>query len=356
MANKSSNKSSNSVEALLGKHITISHHSLLKLNPSAQKIQHYLDAFALLLAGNESMTTHQRSYIGALCRLFCVGDASERIERLMANPQDIELDACINMLKNNESLQATWFIDAVFLASEDGEFDADAKKTLMRLTSTLDIKSIEAKKLFDRAMTLATTDDTDELVKAIGFFNVQCTTDAWKTILDYRRISFTHAFTCINNAVMDACLGDGHKIQRDIIQLQMNSLMNSMGMGEEGILMKGALLALRKYVLWDYKSLKKRVEALIETHEDAMSEGNAILSAFGYQRVSVRLTLVNTELDENVSLDNEDWHDTMEAAVNSLEQYLGEYIDVVSTLGVKLECIEGGCWTEELNEAEVEVA
>ena len=87
---------------------------------------------------------------------------------------------------------------------------------------------------------------------------------------------------------------------------------------------------------------------MAESHDEAMREGNAILAAFGYQHVPVDLSLVGETLDENVSLDNEDWHETMEAAVEGLEQFVTQHIDNVSLLGIKLESIEGGIWTEEL--------
>jgi hypothetical protein len=348
MATKTSKKNGQSVEMLLGKHITIHHHALLNTKPTTQKIQRYLDTFSLLFAGNELLTTHQRSYIRAMCRLLGVDNACDGIQRLMAGPQDVELDAFLAMLRDNDNLQTAWFIDAVFLVCNEGEMDADARKTLMRIAGALDIKSAEANKLIDRAATLATSDDTDKLVIAIGYLNRQCETDAWQTILEYRRISFTSEFNCIDNALRDACLGEGYKILQDIRHLQMNSLMNSMCIGGEGFLMKAAIMVLRKSVIWDYRSLKRRAEALAESHDEAIREGNAILAAFGYQYDTSRLSLVGVTLDENVSLENEDWHETMEAAVESLEQFVTQHIDNVSLLGMKLESIERGNWTEAL--------
>ena len=339
-----------SVAALIGGQMSISHHVLKSLKLSKEDTQTYLELLAFPLAKQTEMTDKQYSYFTSLEKLLDCKDIVPRIEYLMVNTGDIPLDKAIDFMNINNTLQAAWIVDAVFLAHANGAMSDIAKEVIPAIADTFQIKKSAAKTLIRHAKSLAISEEAEALIDAVAYLNHRYQCSAWQTILDYRRFNMADAI----NGLMAKLAGnfEAAYIQAEIAKVRMGSLMNCMDFGETSLLMRGALKVQKKFVLSDFNNLMKKAEIFGESFEATICEANQVLSAFGYDTEHNPYTPLVVLPDTDTSASNTEWYDNMEKAFDGIEQYLNGWNDTAHAIAGKLKKIAKGKWPELLREVQ----
>ena len=330
------------IESLLGQHVTITYHAFLNTSPTDEEKVCYIESFSLLFAALGGITERQQHYITAISELFDCDNCLERIELLTINPKNIDIKSIISTL-SNPNRQYAWFVDTMYIGNCGDTINPQTKVTILQMCKVLNFKENEISPFLEYAEKLATEKNPAELFQAIR--NVNNKTDAWKTILDFRRLSLKGAFDEIRKKLNTVFLA-GTKLSLEIVKASMP--VNDCGfvIGDENLLQRTAISVARLSCISKFKEQKVATEKFEESAREVIYESNNILSLFGTKCVNYSGNLYNINADETTSISNENWGDNMHFAIDKLNDFIEQITNVSILLEAQLNLYEEGKYYE----------
>lgn len=335
--------SSVSPEALLGKHVGIRFHVFAADRIPLEQRQVYVESLSLVAASMDDFSDRQRSYMSALSRIIGIDDCGARIDFLRTNPRQIDVQKLASVL-DDKKRQYTWMIDAIFLASSGKESSSAALDMIRKIGEVVDIKQSAMNDFLQHAKTISTKDDAREIIDAILFMSRK--TMGWKSVLDFRKISFKGAFDGLSRELSLSFLDGGLQTSFDISRAH-SDLVLGVGFtpfGDEGFIQRQVIKLGRQGHISKFNELKKRVEGREKSVQNGITRARAILDAFGMSPPHHSRSLFGVSPDEDTSISNGDWGDNMSKAFDQLRDYLENLENETSELGDKLALIESDDW------------
>lgn len=327
-----------SVEStLLGDFIPIHYHALLETSPSNLDKLTYLESFSLIFATSGNISSIQKNYISALNTLFDCEKCIDRIEFLIANPIKINTKDIITLL-NTQAKQYAWLVDAIFLSCADGTLDSKAKEVILQMSKTLNFKVNEFNPFMESIEKFALEVEPSILLDLIRSINYK--TNAWQTVLDFRKISLKGAFDELKNNII---LMD-FKLMRLSLEIGTSSLKPSdcFAFGDENIIQRGIISLSRSSCISEFKNHKIEAEKIEDSSRDLIKKANQIVSMFGSNTFHNKIQLFDIDADETTSISNENWVENMNVAFNKLSNFVDEISNILELLREQLELYEVG--------------
>lgn len=238
-------------------------------------------------------------------------------------------------------------IDATFLASSGKESSPAAMDMIRKIGEVVDLKQSAMNEFLQHAKTIATNDDAREIIDAILVISQK--TIAWKSVLDFRKVSFKGAFDgvsrTLSNSYFAGVAQTGFEITAAVIRLVRGA--GYFSDGDEGFIEKQVIKFTRQGHISKFNELKKRVEDQEKSFQNERTRARAILDAFGMSYPHHSRSLIEVSPDEDTSVSNRDWGDNMSKAFDRLRGYLENLDQETSGLGDKLALIEADDWNLE---------
>lgn len=330
-----------SVLSLLARYTPVAFHAFLQTSPTIEEQLLYLESFSLILASTGTLSDSQKNYLYALNDLFKCESCMDRIELLFANPKKLDVRAIVSVL-NSPARQYAWFVDAIFLGSAEGK-DPKAMSVVLEMSKILNFKTNEIAPFLEQVEILTTQNNPVEIFGAVR--NVNAKTDAWKTILDFKKISLKGAFDevlkkieSIVNAGQELCWSQVDQniqrsdevcglLMREITQLTMTS-------------------GVRKKWLREFKYSKSRCEQFEASARNLNSDLNKILSIFGTDPVFYKVDFDSIVADEFTSRSNDNWDSNTDLAFDALYKCVDCVCDTLMIQRAQLQLYEDGRYQE----------
>ncbi len=331
-----------SIESLLGEHVRIISHAFLNTAPTDEEKICYIESFSLLFAALGGSTERQHHYLMAMSELFGCVNCLERIELLTMTPKKIDIRSIISTLSTPER-QYAWFIDAMYIGNCGDTVNTQAKVAVLQMCKVLNFKENEILPFLDNAEILATEKDPAELLQAIR--KISYKTDAWKSILDYKRLSLKGAFDSVRKKLVSLSI-TGASLSMEIAQASMALMDCGFSFGDENFLQRTALSVSRSSFISKFKEQKAATEKFEDSARDVISELNGILSMFGTETINYSGSLYSINADEATSVSNENWGDNMQSAIDKLTFFIEQITNVLSMQDSQLALYEEGKYHE----------
>ena len=329
------------IDDLIGKHLSISYHAFLKDNPDKEEKSCYLESFSIILAELGGMKNEQRSYLNAVAKLFDCTESLERLELLIKSPRQIDIKAILSVLDSSER-QCIWIVDALLLGNLSNDMD-NCKNAVSKICKIFNFKENEINPFLDAVEIFITTDKANIRLEQLQ--NITRHTDAWKTILDFKRISLTGAFEKQQEKLRSICLR-GTLLSTRIILASSDCIDWAFTLGEENFLQRKVISIGRSLGVSKFKEKKKEAEAFKNSAESAIHEANSILFMFGTETIDPSGNLYNINADETTDCSNENWGDNMDSAFEHLHVFVDQLCNVASLLSEQLTLYENGKYSE----------
>ena len=330
------------INDLLGGYVSISSHAFLDTLPTEDEKTAYLESFAVIYATlggyNES------NYLTSLTTLFGHKECLERIGLLTLNPKRIDVPALIRMLSSDERKYA-WCVDAICLGNEDGKSHPKVKAAVLAMCKVFGYKENEISGFLDNVERFSLGIEPKSIFEAIKGIHVR--TDAWRSYLDFKRISLKGAFDDIRKE-LSAVSFEGIKLSMEISKTSMDLSMSfcCFTMGDENFIQRTAINIERTSFLTKFDDFKKKVEVFSETASGPISRANGILSMFKIDRIEVPGGLFSVDADRATGIGNENWGDNMNNAFERLSGFVDGYSNAVEKLDSQLKLFEDGKYDE----------
>jgi hypothetical protein len=283
------------------------------------------------------------NYLTSLCTLFECESSKNRIEVLAATPKKIDIRSLMSTLESDARKYA-WCLDAMFIGNENGT-NPKTKSAVIQMCKVFGMKENEISKFIEQIGLLVSENVPMILFQAISTINRY--TDAWRTILDYKRISLKGAFDDIKKQ-NDDCCKQAIILSFNCMNLTTKLLDCSFAMGDENFLQRSALNLQRTSVISEFNELKTKIENFESKASKLISDSNSILHMFGTEWIDVShpISLYNINADEASGIGNENWGDNMSNALENLSNYVDAYSDTLIILNEQLALYEGGKYHE----------
>ena len=339
------------LDDILERHIEISYHAFVGTNPSDEDKANYLSAFALVFAAMGGFA--DIPYWASLARRFHCEGLTETVRRLAETPEQINISAIRQTLSSDERRYA-WCLDAMMLGLEDGTVNEKVAQVIVKLGKVLGYHVNELRPFLKQVVQLMTSNEPKALFDAIR--EIRHRTSAWKTIMDYRRISLKGAFEDITSKLEEA-YATGNELYFEIMQADLEisstsiriSMMSFDSMQDDDLFtpeQRTETVKFRRGALARFKDIKQRVARHVENASDAVSNANEILWAFGTDGISFSDDLYQIEPDEVIGAGNEHWDDNMEKAYNRLNENLERISTALEDLLAQISLYENGKYEE----------
>lgn len=381
------------LDDILERHIEISYHAFVGTNPSDEDKANYLSAFALVFAAIGGFA--DIPYWASLARRFQCEGLTETVRRLAETPEQINISAIRQTLSSDERRYA-WCLDAMMLGLEDGTVNEKVAQVIVKLGKVLGYHVNELRPFLKQVAQLMTSNEPKALFDAIR--EIRHRTSAWKTVMDYRRISLKGAFEDITSKLEEA-YATGNKLYFEIVQAELEissaslsismmsldsmqadiektlslltDLQETENLGENGIVpdadgtdrpssndglstdddlftpeQRTETIRFRRGALARFKDIKQRMAQHAENASSAVSDANEILWAFGTNGISFSDDLYQIEPDEVIGAGNEHWDDNMEKAYNRLTENLERANTALEDLLAQISLYENGKYEE----------
>ncbi|MCQ2380284.1 MAG: hypothetical protein MJ025_05120 [Victivallaceae bacterium] len=303
-----------SVEDVLSESNGVSWHEYLSADRSADEKALYLDSLALVI---RNATEAQKRYVNALGDYAGVSNAGSRVAGLSADASKIHAKDALKML-SDQDIPMCWVIDAAFVASLDPQQDA-AEAVVKALYGTI---GEDVKCYFDDiedAVTVATGDIDGQMVELVFFLDSQLTR-AWRTIVDYRRLSF--------DPIIEQLSEEFSKLEQYLYMVQIEMATKGLDvfhcnlkMGEGFARKLGGIR--RRIVKSKLEDVKKKYEDVYDKCEQRIKLARCLFSLFGLEFNPYVNSASGIEFDGDSSSDNDNWSKNNEMAVDELMQLAG---------------------------------
>lgn len=329
-----------SIDALIGNLIPISRHAYLSTEVDAEDRKRYLESFAVVLSSMRAFTIEQRNYLTSLGDAFGVPDVESHIDVWLGDARSIPVKEWVTFAKQ-ESVIHAWLTDATFIWTLGDRENHAGKDTIGVMAKAMNLPVDFTSRFVDRVEALATQPVGESLIDAIRYLSKYGT--AWRTVVDYRKLSFSGAFKRETAGLYSSkLLSDSLSIVGELSKLH-RSLFNNMVIGGENFIQRAAINVNRRMVVSDFNALKEKVRTYGSAVTSGMASAEVTLRAFG---VSLPKTphLEYVSADDNVDLDNAKWQSNMEKAHSALDRYTSDLDNTRSKLSELLGDIERGQW------------
>lgn len=331
-----------SIDSLLGNYVAISNHAFLDTLPSDEEKRIYLESFALVFA---TIGGYKEShYLTSIAKLFESEDALNRVELLTINPKKISVPDIMKVLSSDDRKYA-WCVDAMFIGEEDGNANAKVRNAVLSMCKVFGFKENEISPFVEKIESLATGSDPKSLFDAIRGINQR--TQAWRSVVDFKRISLKGAFDDLRNR-MSAKSMEAVQLSLKITRVSMDMAMSSctFAMGDENFLQRSAINIERTSYISKFKDLKKEVESFESSASPILAEANSILVLFKTDTIHPSGSLYSIEADEASGVGNENWGDNMNSAFEKLSDYVSAISSAFDRLDSQIKLYEQGKYSE----------
>jgi hypothetical protein len=195
--------------------------------------------------------------------------------------------------------------------------------------------------------TISTDEAGQSLIEAIK--GAAQHSPAWKTIVDYRKLSFAGAFKGVRDAVWGSTSFGPTFEQIELLQTMTTKqfdVINSQSVlpEMENLLQRATGNIARRICVSDFNSLKTSTEEFASKYSTGLKQAREICRAFGVPVIAQEEVLSTQKADDNVSGTNEKWSDNMDRAYAGLHAYLEDFCGALSDAWNKLHEIEKGKW------------
>lgn len=371
------------LDDILECHVDISFHSFIQTNPSDEEKLTYLSSFSLVFAALGEFKA--LPYWFALTKFFKLESCTDTVKHLTSSPREIDVHAILKVLSSDKRRYA-WCIDALMLGVESEKVNEKAILVATKLCKLFGYNVNELTPFLDNVAKFVTSSDPKSLFETIKTFSRR--TSAWRTVLDFKRISLTGAFDNLKQSLMDGST-EGLHLFMDISQKSMHVSIDSSSLqlnaekleetldelhdtlskiSEEDFQRiaqtpiqisddgrtpeKNKILNYRSEELTKFKETKKQVEDFISRAENLCQQSNDVLHVFGTNGMTISNDLYQVEPDENITVRNENWEDHIVAAYERLCNTASKAGDVLSNLTCQIAMYERGEFDESYEEKE----
>lgn len=331
-----------SVMELIAQHIPLRSHALSGLDLPRTVLQRYIDAL-MLVAVEEELSPTQRSFLVSLGKVLQVDGSEQRAKNIMADTADVGLEEILKLLSGHER-QFAWLVDAIFLGSTDKQLSDNARSRILQMTRVFDLKNDVVEVFIRCAEVLATSSQPEKIANAVVLLYRD--TAEWKTIIDFRKVSLTGAFSELVKKYQDTFKVE-MRLCLEVAKLMREVNSTWISFGDENIFIGTALSIGRKMTLSNYENLIKEIQAFAIGVKKLVSEANSYIRAFGFKGVEIESddSSINFEADINISSKNDSWNDSMGLAVDQLNTYFDAHSKALSISWDNLSKIEAGKWS-----------
>lgn len=334
-----------SIEGLLGGYISIGFHSFLVTNPSEIEKRCYVESFAILFA-LIGYGEHQQNYIKSVAEFFGDKFYTDRIESLIKNPKVIDVKS-IGSTLNSSARKYAWIVDAMYLSSPGGDIHEKAETIILQMCKVLNFNENEIRNFLDNTKILVAEKKSEKLFQAIEKLNHK--SNAWKTILNHRRISLKGAFNDIKNK-HDALRRKGQILSLEIGQASIKWIDWYFSIGDENFLQKAAYAVERSSCISRFDELKNEAEAFANSCKDDIYSVNEIIAMFNIASIDYSLNLYSVNADKATSVSNVHWGDNMGDSFDKLTAFVDEITNVLEMQIRQLNLFEEGRYQESIVE------
>lgn len=323
--------SGQTIYAELEKLVQLRHHAVLDLDMGNSQRKLYLVGLAIPLCAMQTGNFKQEAYIRAISNLLNL-DIWEQINTFAKSVNSIPF-ADLQALLVTPQRQFCWFADAAYLICIDGAPLTDGSEALISFARSMNLSRDHIEQFLQHMQIISLERDPKIIINSIKV--VARNTMQWKTILAHRGVRIGPAL----GNFPESGFWNATKKQLNLmseIAAQRWKVMNGMGMGEEGILMRTALYMIRSSCISSMKELTAKVRDFEAEYRSFVEEANNIGRMFGDDRIAHSKSLADIKPDENTSIENEEWHNNMDQAYDKLSNYLDAVGDVINDLSSAL--------------------
>lgn len=324
------------IESLLSSYVTVSSHAFLSTNPSKEEKQTYLESFALIYAGIGGYS--DSSYVSALAKLFECETSVERIKLLSQTPQRIDVPAVIRALSAVDKRKYMWCVDAMFVGQENGVINDKVKAVVLSMCKALGLAQNELAPVLDDVNKLVAGNDPKSIFDAIK--NVHRFSDAWRTIVEFKRISMKGAFGDLSQRIMDASLKTMHQTF-EVTSFITNDLSFNLFEASDY-----QIVSHRDERVKDFNRLRDSIASVFSEFEDLVKEFNEVRAAFGTKYIDCPLDISGIKCDDATNIENENWDDNLQNAIDDLNAAIDKVSTGLELFGEQLDLYEEGKFTE----------
>lgn len=295
------------IESLLGGYVSLSAHSFLDTNPSQEEKQLYVESFALIYAG---IGAHPDSnYLSSVARLFNCESSMERVRLLAMSPQRVDVPAIIRTLAASEMRRYIWCVDAMFVGQENGDVNPRVKSVVLSMCKALGLAENLMTQFLDDVNLLVSGKEPEAIFLAIK--KISRTTDAWKSIVDFKRISLKGMFADLSERLSNAS-GELLKLSFGLIQVQMDGVSFDFD--------KSAYETVRDRDrrLGKFNAFKAKTQELLSSFENLLKDANEVRRMFGTPYIECPLDVSGIECDPATQIENENWDENFHNAIDRL--------------------------------------
>ena len=335
----------------LGGFVAISDHAFLATSPSQEDKKVYLESFALVFAACGGY--RESNYLVSMAKLFGIEDSFSQIKKLTLDPK-IDIPSICKVLASDVR-KYTWCVDAMFIGNElftgkEGEKPVqDVRSIILEMCKVFGFKVNEIEPFIDGTEALATAGDPISLFTAIKCISLR--TDAWRSVVDFKRISLKGAFGDLHERLRKrSCEAISLSTK---VTLSSCDLVNSCGIcstGDENLLERTVISMSRSLTISKFKELKKEVEVFEKESKPLLSEANSILALFKTKAISIDGCLNSIEPDDATSVGNDNWVWNMNDAFTRLSDYASNINWAIEKLDSQLTLYEEGRYLESVEE------
>ena len=335
----------------LGSFVAISDHAFLATSPSQEDKKVYLESFALVFAACGGY--RESNYLVSMAKLFGIEDSFSQIKKLTLNPKVAIPSVC--KLLSTDVRKYMWCVDAMFIGNElftgkEGEKPVqDVRSIILEMCKVFGFKVNEIEPFIDGTEALATAGDPISLFTAIKCISLR--TDAWRSVVDFKRISLKGAFGDLHERLRKrSCEAISLSTK---VTLSSCDLVNSCGIcstGDENLLERTVISMSRSLTISKFKELKKEVEVFEKESKPLLSEANSILALFKTKAISIDGCLNSIEPDDATSVGNDNWVWNMNDAFTRLSDYASNINWAIEKLDSQLTLYEEGRYLESVEE------
>jgi len=301
------------IESLLGGYVTISEHPFLKSNPSEDEKRAYLESFALVYAGIGGFS--DSNYLNAMAKLFNCESSIERVKLLSMSPNRIDVPTVIKTISRSQARKYIWCVDAMYVGQENGQLNARVKSVVLSMCKALGLVENEVSPFLENVNMLVSGNDPKSLFEAIK--KIHNTTDAWKSIVDFKRISMKGAFSELEKKVSEADWAVT-KMSLKVTEFITSGLGLSFNFDKTDY----QIVSDRNDRVSAFNELRDNLSTQFKEFEDLLRECNSVRAVFSTPYIDCPLDISDIKCDEATNIENENWDDNMQMAVDKLSAAL----------------------------------
>lgn len=325
------------IDGIFGQEIPICWHPLIDDLSDIEK-EIYLESFSVCFAKHRIFDTEQKNYLLSISKLFNIALDFSQFETC-----DVLIDFDdLKQILSTEKRQNAWLADAVFLLSGLPQIDHDKIITdIVQLMKKFDRKSNQISELAGKYLIIATESEPAKLWDIIKTIP---NNHSWKTILDFKKISFSGLWdsliTNLQKKQMDLFL-KAWKKERRLSDCIMNYEMVDPNFKVPVV----DFLSQCKVTLWsmtsDMKDLIKEFDEFWNDFSQICRQANNVLYIFGEKQVEFPTFSISFD-DDYSSVNRDRWFMSLKQAYEKYESFDGIISSKIEIFKRQLELYQEG--------------